>query len=157
AIGGDLSASRLLQAYALGIFPWYNPHEPIMWWSPDPRCIFFLDRIHVSRSLKRRLDCHDYSVSLDRAFSDVISACAEPRQSQRGTWLGPQMQAAYLRLHESGFAHSVEVWRESRLVGGLYGLSLGNMFFGESMFSREDDGSKIALVSLARHLLGKGF
>lgn len=152
AIGGDLSISRLLTAYRLGIFPWFNPDEPILWWSPDPRCVFRPDAIRISTRLKRRIRRENYAVTLDTAFSQVIHQCAEPRGAQQGTWLGPQMISAYERLHEAGHAHSIEVWQEGELIGGLYGVAIGAVFFGESMFSRQSDGSKLALTWLARQL-----
>jgi leucyl/phenylalanyl-tRNA---protein transferase len=157
ALGGDLSPVRLLNAYRNGIFPWYSAGEPILWWSPDPRCVFSPTHIHVSRSLHKALKRKDYSVTLDTAFEAIIQACAEPRQGQRGTWLSAEMRTAYIRLHHLGFAHSVEVWRDGCLVGGLYGIALGGAFFGESMFSRARNGSKLALVWLARQLAAWGF
>lgn len=152
AIGGDLSVQRLLRAYAQGIFPWFNPDEPILWWCPDPRAVLAPGELRVSRSLRRSLRRHDYAVTLDRAFGEVLDACAAPRLKSQGTWLGCDMQLAYCELHEAGHAHSVEVWREGRLIGGLYGVALGRMFFGESMFTRETDGSKIALYWLCEQL-----
>lgn len=152
AIGGDLSVTRLLRAYAQGIFPWYNPDEPILWWCPDPRSVLAPSALHVSRSLRRTLRRCDYAVTLDRAFDGVLDGCAGPRASSRGTWLGDDMRRAYRQLHDRGYAHSVEVWRDGALVGGLYGVALGRVFFGESMFSRIDDGSKIALYWLCRQL-----
>jgi leucyl/phenylalanyl-tRNA--protein transferase len=152
AIGGDLSVTRLLNAYRDGIFPWFNPDEPILWWSPDPRCVFTPGALHVSRSLAKRQRQGGYAVRFDTAFAVVLDACAGPRRTGRGTWLGPEMRAAYLSLHRRGLAHSVEVWRQGRLVGGLYGVALGRMFFGESMFSREPDSSKLALLHLAAQL-----
>lgn len=157
AIGGDLSPVRLLNAYRAGIFPWFNPDEPILWWSPDPRCVFVPDQLHVSRSLAKRMRQCDYAVSFDRAFAATLEACAGPRRAGRGTWLGPEMREAYLALHQSGAAHSVEVWREGALIGGLYGVSLGRIFFGESMFSHATDASKLALVHLAQQLGDWGF
>ncbi len=151
AIGGDLSVHRLLSAYSQGIFPWFNPDEPILWWAPDPRAVLYCERLHVSRSLQRRLRREDHAVTLDRAFDEVITACSEQRAG--GTWLGGAMQLAYLELFRRGHAHSVEVWRDGKLIGGLYGVVLGRMFFGESMFSRATDGSKIALYYLCRQLL----
>jgi leucyl/phenylalanyl-tRNA---protein transferase len=152
AIGGDLSATRLLSAYAQGIFPWYNPDEPILWWCPDPRAVLLPTQFHVSRSLARRLRKADFAVTLNRAFPAVLEACSAPRARGRGTWLGPEMKQAYQDLHERGHAQSIEVWRHGELVGGLYGVSLGRAFYGESMFSRIDDGSKIALYYLCRQL-----
>ncbi|SFF40358.1 leucyl/phenylalanyl-tRNA--protein transferase [Fontimonas thermophila] len=152
AIGGDLSVTRLLRAYAQGIFPWYNPDEPILWWCPDPRAVLIPADLHVSRSLRRTLRRADYAVTMDRDFDGVLAACAAPRGNSRGTWLGDDMRHAYRQLYERGHAHSVEVWRAGVLVGGLYGVALGRIFFGESMFSRIDDGSKIALYWLCRQL-----
>ncbi len=158
AIGGDLSLSRLLIAYRSGIFPWFNPDEPILWWSPDPRTVIPLPPgPHVSRSLRRALRRADFAVSLDRAFEEVIAACSEPRAEQNGTWLGPQMIAAYVELYRRGYAHSLEIWRHGRLIGGIYGLALGRIFFGESMFSRASNGSKLALVCLAQQLHAWGY
>ncbi|MGH8457191.1 MAG: leucyl/phenylalanyl-tRNA--protein transferase, partial [Stenotrophobium sp.] len=152
AIGGDLSSTRLLRAYAQGIFPWYNPDEPILWWCPDPRAVLRPENLRITRSLSKSIRRADYAVTLDRAFVQVIEACAGTRRGSRGTWLGADMKAAYTRLHEQGHCHSVEVWREGALIGGLYGLSLGRAFFGESMFSRADDASKIALHYLCTQL-----
>jgi leucyl/phenylalanyl-tRNA--protein transferase len=157
AIGGDLSATRLINAYREGIFPWFNPDEPILWWSPDPRCVFEPRAVHVSRSLDKRLRQGGYAVSFDRVFAEVLEACSGPRRGSRGTWLGPEMRLAYLELFQRGLAHSVEVWQQGQLVGGLYGVSLGRIFFGESMFSHATDASKLALVHLARQLSDWGF
>lgn len=157
ALGGDLSPARLLNAYRCGIFPWYSTGEPILWWSPDPRCVLRPDAIHVSRSLRKALNKKDYSITLDHDFEAVIRACAGPRNGQRGTWLTAEMITAYLRLHHEGWAHSCEVWRQDQLIGGIYGIALGGAFFGESMFSRESNGSKIALVCLARQLAAWNF
>lgn len=157
AMGGDLSPQRLRRAYAQGIFPWYNPDESILWWCPNPRTVFATDGVHVSRRLKRTLARADYAVTLDGDFNSVLGACAGTRAGNPGTWLGPEMRAAYAKLHALGDAHSVEVWREGRLIGGLYGVAQGRMFFGESMFSRERDASKIALVWFARQLDAWGF
>jgi leucyl/phenylalanyl-tRNA---protein transferase len=157
AIGGDLSAPRLLRAYAQGIFPWYNPDEPILWWSPDPRAVLEPGQMHVSRSLSRTLRRADYAVSFDRDFAQVLEACGGQRAKSRGTWLGEEMQEAYLQLFRLGHAHSVEVWRRQRLIGGLYGVSVGRMFYGESMFTRETDASKIALYWLGRQLQAWSF
>jgi leucyl/phenylalanyl-tRNA--protein transferase len=148
AIGGDLSPERLLAAYARGIFPWYEAGQPILWWSPDPRAVLLPERLHVSRSLRRTLRRDRYTVSVDRAFSAVIDACAATREAT-GTWITPEMRAAYVRLHQLGYAHAVEVWEGTSLAGGLYGVALGGVFFGESMFSRATDASKVALVRLA--------
>lgn len=149
AVGGDLSQQRLLTAYRRGIFPWYSDGQPILWWSPSPRMVLYPTELHVSRSLRRTLRRRGYEVSVNQAFDTVIRACAAPRETQSGTWLVPEMIAAYMGLHRGGFAHSVEVWYEERLIGGLYGVALGQMFFGESMFSRETDASKVALTLLA--------
>ncbi|MGN8199243.1 leucyl/phenylalanyl-tRNA--protein transferase [Salinisphaera sp. RV14] len=157
AMGGDLSPQRLLRAYSLGIFPWYNPDESILWWSPDPRTVFPTDGVRVSRRFQRTLARPDYAVSLDHAFCRVIQQCAALRAHREGTWLGPEMRAAYIRLHELGHAHSVEVWREGELIGGLYGVARGRVFFGESMFSTATDASKIALTWLARQLHAWGY
>lgn len=157
AIGGDLSPTRLLNAYRQGIFPWFNPDEPILWWSPNPRCVFVPGTVHISHSLAKRIRKGGYALSFDRAFSETLAACAGARRRDRGTWLGADMQSAYRSLHRSGMAHSVEVWREGQLIGGLYGVALGRMFFGESMFSVETDASKLALVHLSQQLLDWGF
>jgi leucyl/phenylalanyl-tRNA---protein transferase len=157
AIGGDLSVARLVNAYAQGIFPWYNPDEPILWWCPDPRAVLVPAQFHVSRSLARHLRKRDFAVSLDRAFGAVLEACSAPRARGRGTWLGTEMKQAYLALHQRGHAHSVEVWRDRELVGGLYGVGLGRVFYGESMFSLIDDGSKIAMHYLCRQLAAWDF
>lgn len=157
AIGGDLSMTRLVNAYRSGVFPWFNPDEPILWWSPDPRCVFKPGAVHVSRSLAKRMRQGGYAVSFDLAFAAVLDACAGPRRAGRGTWLGPEMRAAYLGLHRRGLAHSVELWQEGQLKGGLYGVALGRVFFGESMFSHATDASKLALVHLARQLADWGF
>jgi len=156
AAGGDLSPDRLLAGYRHGIFPWYSEGQPILWWSPDPRMVLFVDEVRVTRSLAKRIRSGTFEVRVDSAFRDVIEACAEaPREGQRGTWITPEIIGAYCELHRRGYAHSVESWRDGQLVGGLYGLALGRVFFGESMFARESDASKVALVHLAailRHL-----
>lgn len=152
AMGGDLSPRRLINAYRAGIFPWYNPEESILWWSPDPRAVFATDRIRVSRRLGRTIRKADFALTLDRNFDGVLAGCAAPRGDNPGTWLGTEMRAAYRRLHQLGSAHSVEVWRHGGLIGGLYGVAIGRLFFGESMFSAGRDASKIALVYLARQL-----
>lgn len=153
AIGGDLSPLRLQNAYRRGIFPWFSIGDPILWWSPDPRTLLFPAQIRISHSLRKRLRRGDFSVTMDRDFEGVIHGCAQPRDEQGGTWLVPQMIAAYLALHAHGLAHSVEVWRQGELVGGLYGVAIGRAFFGESMFSRVSDASKIALAHLCRKLV----
>lgn len=152
AVGGDLSVARLANAYRRGIFPWFNAGDPILWWSPSPRTVLFPEGLHVSRSLGKRLRRRQLAVTRDRAFDAVIAACSAPRRDDGGTWLVPEMIAAYRRLHRHQLAHSIEVWRDSALVGGLYGVALGGVFFGESMFSRADDASKIALVHLCQQL-----
>jgi leucyl/phenylalanyl-tRNA--protein transferase len=154
AVGGDLSPARLLYAYRHGIFPWYHADQPILWWSPDPRAVFFPAEFHVSRSLGRRLRRGGFEIRLDTAFAEVMAACAAPRaqQPEGGTWLTAAMQAAYGELHRLGHAHSLEIWMDGALAGGVYGIALGGVFFGESMFSRVTDGSKIALACLTRHL-----
>ena len=157
AIGGDLSITRLLNAYSQGIFPWYNPDEPILWWCPDPRAVLRPREFHVSRSLARALRKRDYAVSLNRAFPRVLEACGAPRARGRGTWLGAEMKRAYQALHDHGHAHSVEVWRDGALIGGLYGVALGRVFYGESMFSQADDGSKIAMHHLCQQLAAWDF
>jgi len=154
AVGGGLSETRLLEAYRHGIFPWFNPGEPILWWSPDPRMVLIPGEFKASRSLKRVLRNSTYGVRTDSAFEAVMRACAAPREGHRGggTWIGEDMIAAYCALHRLGYAHSVEVWMAGRLVGGLYGVSIGHMFYGESMFSLVSNASKIALAHLARQL-----
>lgn len=155
--GADLSVERLLAAYRSGIFPWYSGDEPILWWSPDPRMVLFCDELKVSRSLAKNLRNKGFEIRINSAFSRVIRACAEPRRSESGTWIGREMQAAYVALHRAGHAHSFETWQEGRLVGGLYGVAIGRAFFGESMFSRATDASKVALVGLVATLRARGF
>lgn len=159
AIGGDLSPARLLLAYSLGIFPWYNPGEPILWWSPDPRCVLFPDQFHVSRSLRRLLRKEPYRISFNENFAAVIYWCRRLRAGPggHGTWITTEMKQAYQRLHQLGFAHSVECWEGEELVGGLYGICIGRCFFGESMFSRRDNASKIVLAHLLTHLRERNF
>ena len=154
--GADLSPARLLDAYSRGIFPWFSEGEPILWWSPHPRMVLFPAELKVSRSLRKAVARGAFETRFDTAFADVMRACAEPRDGQAGTWIVPEMVAAYTRLHELGFAHSVESWRDGRLAGGLYGILLGRVFFGESMFSRETDASKVALVKLVARLEALG-
>ena len=154
--GGDLSRERLLEAYRHGIFPWYSGDEPILWWSPDPRMVLFCDELKVSRSLAKNIRNKGFEVRIDSAFSRVIKACSGPRRGEPGTWLGRDMQAAYLALHRAGHAHSFETWQAGELVGGLYGVAIGRMFYGESMFSRATDASKVALVALVEQLRGRG-
>lgn len=157
AFGGDLSPPRLLAAYSQGIFPWFNADEPILWWSPDPRCVFDTAALRPHRSLRRQLRRQSWRFTLDHAFDAVVQACAAPRARQAGTWIIPAMASAYGRLHRLGHAHSVEAWDGERLVGGLYGVVVGQMFCGESMFSAESGGSKLALMALARQLQHWGF
>lgn len=157
AVGGDLSVPRLINAYREGLFPWFSGTQPILWWHPDPRTVLFPERIKVSRSLRRTLKRQPWSLRIDHHFAAVIQACAAPRREQPGTWLGPRMIRAYLELHRLGLAHSVEVWDGEQLVGGLYGLAMGRVFFGESMFSRASDASKVALVHLCRLLQEWGY
>jgi leucyl/phenylalanyl-tRNA---protein transferase len=158
ALGGRLTVPWLLAAYRCGVFPWFDDdHGPVLWWSPDPRAVLFPSEVRVSRRLARTLRGGAFTCSLDRAFAEVVAACSEPRSRQSGTWITPRMQRAYVDLHEAGYAHSIEVWCGSELVGGLYGVSLGRMFFGESMFHRRTDASKVALVRLARLLERWGF
>jgi leucyl/phenylalanyl-tRNA--protein transferase len=153
AVGGDLRPERLLLAYSMGIFPWFDENSPIMWWSPDPRMVLFPDKLKVSASLRQTLRSGHFQVTFDEAFDQVITACAEVnRQHQDGTWIGSRMMKAYKALHHAGYAHSVEVWRENQLTGGLYGVSLCRIFFGESMFFRESNASKVALWHLAERL-----
>lgn len=156
AAGGDLTPAWLLEAYRRGIFPWYADGQPILWWSPDPRLVLFSDEIRIRRSLAKRLRNAGFQVTFDHDFAAVIAACAAPRADCEGTWITTPMQIAYTRLHRMGQAHSIEVWRNEQLVGGLYGIALGCMFFGESMFSRESDASKIALVHLVHRLQAQG-
>jgi leucyl/phenylalanyl-tRNA--protein transferase len=155
--GGDLSRERLLNAYRHGIFPWYSGDEPILWWSPDPRMVLFCEELKVARSLAKNIRNKGFEVRIDFAFSTVIRACAGPREGEPGTWLSKDMQAAYLALHRAGHAHSFETWQAGELVGGLYGVAIGRMFYGESMFSRATDASKVALVALVEELRGRGF
>jgi len=153
AAGGDLSAARLLEAYRCGIFPWYSGSEPLLWWSPDPRMVLYCEELKVSRSLEKNLRNKGYELRVDTAFSQILKGCA----ARKETWLGKEMQAAYLALHRAGHAHSFETWRQGELVGGLYGVAIGRMFYGESMFSRATDSSKVALAHLVSFLQEKGF
>ena len=154
AIGGDLSTERLRAAYAAGIFPWYNDGFPVLWWSPNPRAVLAAEDLHVSRSLTRRLAKRDYAVTWNLAFAEVIAACGQGRKG--GTWIVPEMRLAYQRLHHAGHAHSVEVWQANRLVGGLYGVQSGALFAAESMFHRQTDASKVAVVAASRSLRRAG-
>jgi len=158
AVGGDLSPERLLLAYRSGIFPWYGENLPIMWHSPDPRCVLPLGRLHVGRSLRRAIARGDYELRYDSAFERVIEACkSTPRPGQDGTWITSEMKSAYIELYRLGYAHSIEAWHQDELVGGLYGVSLGHVFFGESMFAWAPNASKVALVHLARRVESWGF
>lgn len=152
AAGGDLSPQRLLAAYRHGCFPWYQEGQPLLWWSPDPRTVLYPEELHVSRSLAKKLRQGVFDVTFDRAFRDVIEGCAAPRDYADGTWITTPMQNAYIKLHQIGVAHSVEVWQDGQLVGGLYGLAMGRLFFGESMFSRTTDASKVGFVTLVERL-----
>ena len=157
AMGGDLSPQRLLEAYRRGIFPWYSEGLPILWHCPDPRFVLVPSKLHVPKSLEKQLKRGVYEVRLDTAFEQVIDACARTRRpGQRGTWITREMRAAYVKLHQLGQAHSAEAWSDGALQGGLYGVSLGGMFYGESMFARAPDASKVAFVTLVRHLVGHG-
>lgn len=147
AVGGDLSAERLVRAYRYGIFPWYSDDSPIFWWSPDPRMIFIPDQFRPSRSLRKLLRRQEFTITWDQAFDQVIMACAEPRHDDTGTWITEDMISAYRNLHKLGVAHSLETWKNKQLVGGLYGVSIGQVFFGESMFSRTSNASKVALAT----------
>lgn len=157
AAGGDLTPERLVQAYRHGCFPWYQDGQPILWWSPDPRTVLAPARLHVSRSLAKWMRQGRYQVSFDTDFAAVIAACAAPRDYTNGTWITDPMRMAYCELHARGIAHSVEVRQDGELVGGLYGLAMGQLFFGESMFSRADNASKVGFVTLVRHLEAAGF
>jgi leucyl/phenylalanyl-tRNA--protein transferase len=152
AAGGDLSPTRLINAYTHGIFPWYNQDEPILWWSPVPRCVIYPEDVHISRRLRRHYNQGVFTLSTDKAFEQVINACADSRRDLEGTWIGSEICEAYYRLHTLGIAHSLEVWQDDELVGGIYGVGLGGLFYGESMFSHVTDASKIALVALCQQL-----
>jgi leucyl/phenylalanyl-tRNA---protein transferase len=157
-VGGDLSPERLVLAYENGIFPWFSENDPLLWWSPDPRLLLFPDQIHISRSLGKTIKKKLFTIRVDTAFEQTILLCSSLRKKEKnGTWLVDDMIAAYITLHKKGVAHSIETWRDDKLVGGLYGISLGKSFFGESMFSLENNASKIALVALATHLKNHGF
>ena len=155
AAGGSLSPELLLNAYRHGIFPWYSQEQPVLWWSPDPRCVLFPENLKISRSLRKNLNKDLFVIKQDTAFRDVMLNCAKPRKDEAGTWITRDMLDAYTRMHELGYAHSIECWQDDRLVGGLYGLSLGEMFFGESMFSKVPDASKVALEYLCNTLKPK--
>jgi leucyl/phenylalanyl-tRNA--protein transferase len=152
AIGGDLAVSRLIQAYRNAVFPWFGEEDPLLWWSPSTRAVFEPHQLQLNRSLRKYLKQQHYRFSCNQAFSEVVAECAAPRHNQSGTWIVPQMQQAYLALHKAGIAHSIEVWRDDKLVGGLYGLSIGGLYCGESMFNREANTAKLALVMLQQHL-----
>lgn len=152
AVGGDLSVARLLEAYRRGIFPWYSSTEPILWWCPDPRLVLYPDEVHLSHSLRKLSRRKPFSITVDTAFEKVLRACAGPRKGEPGTWITPAMHQAYVKLHQFGLAHSIEAWHKGELVGGLYGVSLGRIFFGESMFSFMSGASKIAFVTLCLQL-----
>lgn len=152
AVGGCLSPQRIINAYTRGIFPWFNPGEPILWWSPEPRAVLFPDQLYISRSLAKTLRKTAFDIRYDTAFSEVIEACAAPRHAQGGTWITQDMKKAYLRLYELGIAHSFEAWQDGQLAGGLYGIAIGQVFFGESMFHRVTDASKVAFVHLVKQM-----
>ena len=154
ALGGDLSPARLLMAYQRGIFPWFSPGDPILWWSPDPRAVLFPEQFHISRSMRRFHNRSPYTVTLNHAFGKVIDACASDRDE--GTWITPDVLAAYVRLHELGHAHSIEVWHQDELVGGMYGVAQGALFCGESMFSRRENASKTALLVFCDYFIRQG-
>lgn len=158
AVGGDLSPQRLIAAYASGIFPWYGDDDPILWWSPDPRLVLFPEKFKVSKSLKQTIKKSHFDIRIDFAFEEVINSCKKiPRKEQDGTWITNEMKEAYMKMHELGLAHSIETWEGNKLVGGLYGLSLGNIFFGESMFHKRTDASKVAFYYLSRLALNWNF
>lgn len=156
AVGGNLSCSTLLSAYRMGIFPWFSEGDPLLWWSPSIRCVLDPHRIHISKSLNRQLRQQRFDISIDQAFPAVIKNCAD-RKDNQGTWITNEMIAAYVRLHQQGHAHSIEVWQDSDLIGGIYGLAIGGIFCGESMFSHRANASKIAMVYLCRHLIKQGY
>lgn len=156
AAGGDLSSDRLLAAYVRGVFPWYDDGQPILWWCPDPRCVLFPDELHVSRRLRQDIRRSQATVEFDNAFTEVIRECAGERRTQQGTWITGDMIRAFEKLHAEGWAHSVEIRDQDELVGGLYGLCIGKVFFGESMFSARPNASKIAMLALTRHMLDHG-
>jgi len=153
AAGGDLSEERLLYAYRHGIFPWFSDGQPILWWSPDPRCVLYTDAMRISRRTARSLRNSNFEIRVNTAFDDVVAGCAASREGQSGTWITAEMAAAYRHLHDHNWAHSIEVWMSDRLVGGLYGLAIDKVFFGESMFSRETNASKAAMLALCHMLL----
>ncbi len=152
AAGGCLSSQRLMNAYYHGIFPWYNEDDPILWWSPDPRLVLFPDKIHISKSLKKALRQQPFTIRFNTDFAAVIHACSQPRDYEKNTWLNEEMQQAYIQLHQQGHAHSIEAWHQGNLVGGLYGVTIGKIFFGESMFHTQTNASKAAFITLAQQL-----
>jgi leucyl/phenylalanyl-tRNA--protein transferase len=157
AAGGDLSEDRLVYAYRRGIFPWYSDGQPILWWSPEPRCVIFPDRLHISRRLRRSLRRSGFRIRFNASFDQVIGSCAKDRPGQDGTWITADMRAAYERMHARGWAHSIETWKDDRLVGGMYGLAIGKAFFGESMFSAESNASKASMLALCTLLIEHDF
>ncbi len=157
AIGGDLSSERLLSAYQQGVFPWFSDDQPILWWSPDPRCVVYPQQLNISRSMKKVLRKGEYKITYDRAFEQVIRECAAPRDNQPNTWITEEMLQAYSELHRKGAAHSVECWHQGELVGGLYGVAIGQVFFGESMFSHRNNASKAAFITLTQQLIEWGY
>ncbi len=157
AFGGDLSPQRLLNAYALGIFPWFNDDQPILWWSPNPRLVLIPQKIHRSRSLKKTIKKSTLHITYDQAFKQVIEACSQPREKQKETWISRDIKEAYFQLHQMGYAHSFEAWDNDELVGGLYGIAMGQVFFGESMFSLQSNASKIAFSSAVQLLTSWGY
>jgi len=157
AVGGDLSTERLLSAYGSGIFPWYEEDQPILWWSPDPRTVIEPEGFHVSRSLRRTLNSGRFTVTFDQFFENVIDCCAQTRRDSTGTWITKEIKRAFCTLHEQGIAHSAEIWYQEKLVGGIYGIAMGSVFFGESMFSKIADASKVAMYELIRHLKKSNF
>ena len=156
AVGGALTPEWLVHAYRKGVFPWYSEGQPILWWTPDPRAVLFPEEFSCSRSLTKSIRNRGYETRIDTAFGAVVAACAEPRQREPGTWITPAMHRSYVELHERGLAHSIETWSEGQLVGGLYGVALGRVFFGESMFARARDASKVALARLVAECLERG-
>lgn len=157
AVGGCLSPQRIINAYSQGIFPWYNPGEPILWWSPDPRLVLFPDKLNISRSLNKTLRKQLFEIHFDRSFEQVMLACAAPRHEDGGTWITDEMRHAYQSLHKQGVAHCFETWQDGALVGGLYGIAIGQVFFGESMFHTETDASKVVFVNLIQQLTAWGY
>lgn len=157
AAGGSLTTERLLEAYSKGIFPWYSEGDPVLWWSPDPRVLLFPEHLHVSRKMKTVLKKGEFRVTVNREFGKVIEMCSKPRRNGEGTWITEEMKNSYTELHQKGFAHSVEVWKRDELAGGLYGVSFGKMFFGESMFSLVSNSSKLGFIKLTEYLKDKGF